>query len=438
MFPFERMLRPITRYLKKEETEKEESETIDNLTIVYRVDLDITFDDVLGNPLRKGEFIISCLDEIEDSKGRTKETGILTLTNLRIIWYKKENIYQNISIGLKTIKKIKKKLNHYNITKRGNNKYQQNKTIFIYCKYDKSNFQFEFTNHKGFGGEPLFHFIEYFTKIYHETCIFRDLIIKGRDLIIIDKDGNNNHCNINNCKIKLLDGEEILEEHAGFFSITNLKGILGTITVTNLRICWHGSTLTALNISIPFLVVSKINIGKSKNYGGIIFVIEVNMNTKQSYSFGFYCNDENKVILVYKIIQSMYKHSKTKPNYGIPTLDELLTSSTENNYSSQKSFHNIKEILLNNNNNLELRKSKIMETVQFVGKEEYINDLLLPKNLNIKNNNFRGDWYKTNYEERIDGNNNITPIYNEEIDLAIEPIKNSTSLETLWKCIYKV
>ena len=70
-------------------------------------DREICFDVTLDSlELRRGEFIIDSLEPVEDTKGNNGESGVLQVTNLRMIWMSTHNVKTNLSIGYSAVVNI--------------------------------------------------------------------------------------------------------------------------------------------------------------------------------------------------------------------------------------------------------------------------------------------------------------------------------------------
>lgn len=52
---------------------------------------------------RRGEAVLECLPEVEDTKGNNGVPGELTLTNLRLVWVNRKARRTNISVGYSCI-----------------------------------------------------------------------------------------------------------------------------------------------------------------------------------------------------------------------------------------------------------------------------------------------------------------------------------------------
>ena len=52
-----------------------------------------------GMNLRSGEQQIDTVNRVEDTKGNTGVTGVLVVTNLRLMWYSTKSAKTNLSIG---------------------------------------------------------------------------------------------------------------------------------------------------------------------------------------------------------------------------------------------------------------------------------------------------------------------------------------------------
>ena len=70
-------------------------------------DREIRFDVKLESlELRRGEVIIDSLEPVEDTKGNNGASGMLQVTNLRMIWMATTDVKTNLSVGYGSVVNI--------------------------------------------------------------------------------------------------------------------------------------------------------------------------------------------------------------------------------------------------------------------------------------------------------------------------------------------
>jgi hypothetical protein len=103
-------------------------------------DREIRFDVKLeALELRRGEVIIDSLEPVEDTKGNNGESGVLQVTNLRMIWMATSNFKTNLSVGYGAVVNIHIRTAQSRL--KGNCE-----ALFVLTKYNGSRFEFIFTN----------------------------------------------------------------------------------------------------------------------------------------------------------------------------------------------------------------------------------------------------------------------------------------------------
>lgn len=103
-------------------------------------DREIRFDVKLeALELRRGEVIIDSLEPVEDTKGNNGESGVLQVTNLRMIWMATANVKTNLSVGYGSVVNIHIRTAQSRL--KGNCE-----ALYVLTKYNGSRFEFIFTN----------------------------------------------------------------------------------------------------------------------------------------------------------------------------------------------------------------------------------------------------------------------------------------------------
>lgn len=183
--------------------------------------------------LKKGEFEIDVLDNVEDTKGNNGEKGKCIVTNLRMIWICTRNPKINLSIGYNTMVNIK--IQSSNSRLKGTNQ-----SLYLLTKYHGSRFEFIFSNMVK-TNPRLFSTIQAVFKAYQSSKMYRE--IRLRSAIIKNK-----------C-LELLPKEQIYTSLSGVWNLSADQGNLGTFIVTNIRIVWFADLAENFNVSIPYLQI---------------------------------------------------------------------------------------------------------------------------------------------------------------------------------------
>ncbi|CAI8013128.1 Bardet-Biedl syndrome 5 protein homolog [Geodia barretti] len=120
---------------------------------------------------RAGEVIISHLEEVEDTKGNSRDNGYLYVTNLRVIWTSATQGRVNLSIGLKTISKIQtKRVKSY---LRG-----LSEAIHLMTTQNKTQFEFIFTSRVS-DNTTMFSSVMAVHRAYLSSSLYREVAMRG-------------------------------------------------------------------------------------------------------------------------------------------------------------------------------------------------------------------------------------------------------------------
>jgi Bardet-Biedl syndrome 5 protein len=121
--------------------------------------------------LRKGEFLIDSMRQIEDTKGNNGENGELQVTNLRLLWISSANLKTNLSVGLGAVVSIN--IRTANSRLRGNSQ-----ALYVLTKFNGSRFEFIFTNLVR-DSPRLFTTVQAVFRAYDTSKLYRDLKLRG-------------------------------------------------------------------------------------------------------------------------------------------------------------------------------------------------------------------------------------------------------------------
>ena len=88
---------------------------------------------------RRGEYVIDNMEHVEDTKGNNGDRGVLSITNLRMVWRSAKRARTNLSIGYAAIISINIRAAQSRL--RGNTH-----ALYVLTKFSNSRFEFVFTN----------------------------------------------------------------------------------------------------------------------------------------------------------------------------------------------------------------------------------------------------------------------------------------------------
>jgi len=319
------------------------------------------------------EFDIQTLDSVEDTKGNNGESGELRIRNLRIIWVSKKNKRINISVGLNCVTSI-------NIKDATSRLKGHTKSLYVLTKYQSQRFEFIFTGMSQ-TAQSLFSTVMAVFKSYDASRLYRELKLRGA----LIQDG----------ELKLLPQEQTYSRVNGVWNLSSDQGNLGTFFISNVRVVWFASLAESFNVSLPYLQMKSVRIRESKF--GPALVLET---TGQSgaYVLGFKVDPKETLDYVYKEISSLWQVFAKKPIFGV---DAQLDAEAQ-----------MRQLQL-------MRASEQEEDVQIVDAAD------------------RGDALAASYyaEAATPQQEDHLHVYNPELGLAVEQLKEGVSLEQLWSVL---
>lgn len=275
--------------------------------LLFWHDREIRFD-ISGQEyqLRKGEFIIDTLDGVEDTKGNNGEKGLLCVTNLRLIWHCTKDPRVNLSIGYSCVLSIEIKAAPSKL--RGNTQ-----GLYVNAKANNGRYEFTFT-YLVEESPRLFTTVTAVWKAYDSSRVYRDL--KLRCAIIRDQE------------LLLLPHERVSSKLGGVWNLSSDQGNLGTMYITNIRVVWFANLAENFNVSIPYIQIMAVKVRESKF--GPAFVIETS-SFAGSYTLGFRVDPAEKLLDVFKEVQSLWKLHTTNPVLGVDFELEQAPSTLDQN-----------------------------------------------------------------------------------------------------------
>ena len=331
-------------------------------------DKEIRFDTNLSSlQPRKNEATVDSINSIEDTKGNNGVKGNMLITNLRLIWFNDEDQSVNLSIGFNCINNVE--LKSVDSRLKGNCQ-----ALVIKTQYNESRYEFIFTSLVN-DSPRLFTSFQAVVRSYETTKIYRELRI--RSAIIQEK------------LLILLPEEHVYNKYNNVINISVDQQSPGTMVITNVRIVWYASTVDNLNVSIPWIQISKITT-RASSYGKTM-VMETHPNNN-GYQVGFKIDGFEKA---YVEVCNLLKVHSDNPIFGIESVIEEKTTIEKLPFGS-----------------------RIADDVQIV---------------NV-------DYYKgpsaAVYSYMTQSNKEDRPIvFSKELGLAVEQPPEGVTLEELWKVI---
>jgi len=189
--------------------------------------------------------------------------------------------------------------------------------LYVMTKYTDTKFEFIFTNLVR-GSPRLFTTVQAVYRAYDTSKLYRDL--KLRAAIVKDK------------SLILLPSEQVYNRVQGIWNLSSDQGNLGTFYITNVRIVWHANLAENFNVSMPYLQIKTIRIRDSKF--GHALVIETSRESG-GYILGFRVDPAERLEEILKELQSLHKVYSASPIFGVdftveekaPPLNQLMVAS---------------------------------------------------------------------------------------------------------------
>uniref|UniRef100_A0A1I7TMJ9 Bardet-Biedl syndrome 5 n=1 Tax=Caenorhabditis tropicalis TaxID=1561998 RepID=A0A1I7TMJ9_9PELO len=324
--------------------------------------------------LINGEVQVAKVENVEDTKGNNGDRGTMRVTNLRLIWHAASMPRINITIGWNTITATQSKTSTSLATR---NRGTSNEAIYVLAKVSSSTtkFEFIFTTTNSTAHSKLFTTIASISRAYETTKMYRELKMRG---VFIREDGT----------LRILPQENIIDTVRGVWNLSTETGSLGVFVITNIRVVWYAELNIGYNVSVPYLTLYSARIRESKF--GMALVLETTSSSGE-YVLGFRIDPPELLQTLLKSIQSLHKAHLLKPIFGVSYKSEPRKDDEE------------VDIIDTNEDDVEIVK------------------------------NFRPDPFAAYF----DGQHSATdekqlPVFNPELGLAIEPIRNGFTLNDLW------
>jgi Bardet-Biedl syndrome 5 protein len=246
--------------------------------------------------------------------------------------------------------------------------------LFVMTRYNSTRFEFIFTSLVK-NSPRLFTTVQAVFKSYETTKLYRDLKLRGA--IIRDKE------------LVMLPHEQVYEKIGGIWNLSSDQGNLGTFIITNVRTVWFAVLAENFNVSIPYLQMKNINVRNSKF--GQALVIETTASSG-GYILGFRADPVEHLEEVYTQIKNLWAVFSSTPIFGVEYQLE------DKNQDPKESF-----------------VPRTEDDVEILEGDE-IEPCLL---------------YQPDGDKEIDRE----PVYNPELGLAVERLKEGTTLQSLWNVV---
>jgi Bardet-Biedl syndrome 5 protein len=245
--------------------------------------------------------------------------------------------------------------------------------LVVMTRFNSTRFEFIFTSLVK-NSPRIFTSVQAVFRSYDTTKLYRDLKLRGA--IIKDKE------------LVRLPQEQIYEKMNGIWNLSSDQGNLGCFIITNVRIVWFAILAENFNVSIPYLQVKSVNVRNSKF--GQALVIETSASSG-GYILGFRVDPPGNLEQLHLQIMNLWKVFSKTPIFGVE-------------YSVQ-----------NDTTPEELAPAKRAEDdVQIV--EDGMDPCLL---------------YYADGDKEIDRE----PTYNQELGLAVEKLRDGSTISQLWSVV---
>lgn len=246
----------------------------------------------------------------------------------------------------------------------------KSQALFVLTKFNDVRFQFVFT-HLVANSPRLFTTVQAVHRAYTSSGTYRDVRLRSA----VVQDG----------QLTVLPSEEIFDEWSNVWNLSNDQGTLGVMFITNLRVIWFSQANEVYNISLPFLQITEV-LEKQTKFGRTLVL----KTTKKagSLTLGFRIDPEERMSEMLKKIQRLHKIYHTSPNFGVVFNTEEAPLPLE------------------------------VLTLQTAADDVEIKDQIT-------------DSFAAYFAEGGARDEQL-PVYSEELGLAIEPLREGVTLQSLW------
>lgn len=346
--------------------------------------------------LRPGEKVLDKIQNVEDTKGNNGDIGILTFTNLRLIWFCQTNIKINLSVGYDCIVSSEIKAASSKVA-------GDTRALYIKSKFSSNRFEFVF-NALGDNNPQLFSSFHSLYRAYENSRYYRDIKTKG----FTGSDKN----------LATLPQETVVEKLPNVTNLCADQSINGTYYMTNVRLVWYSNTVDRFNVSLPWIQMKNIK-SKDNNKAGKSVMIETG-NTAFTNMVNLKFNEDNEKML--KSIRSSYKTYAEDPIFGVENFREEWTPPVESGPAPVGSQQEMQKV-----------EQTSQEHNKFIENNKVDDDDVEIVDNNYFNEHSNMAYYMTSNQEKKNALSEI--IYSAELGLACERPPVGTTLESIWKII---
>uniref|UniRef100_A0A2K6W789 BBSome complex member BBS5 PH domain-containing protein n=2 Tax=Onchocerca TaxID=6281 RepID=A0A2K6W789_ONCVO len=316
-----------------------------------------------------GEYLVDCIDGVEDTKGNCGDKGVLRITNLRLTWHASAIPRINLCVGYNTVDGVTTRIAKTKL--RG-----QAESLYLLAHHTNARFEFIFTCINP-SQTKLFTIVIAVHRAYETSKLYRELKMRGA--LVNDEQ-----------HLRILPEEQQCDRFEGVWNLGNDQGTLGVMILTNVRIVWFATTNIKYNVSIPYLQVQDCRIRHSRF--GLVLVIGTSVVNKE-HVLGFRIDPEERLKNIHRTICALQKAYVTKPIFGVQYVRERPGT-----------------------------PQAIGDIVKPVEEDVELDDRPL-----------RSDAYAAYFSDGVVSEQVRPPVYSEELGVAIEQLKPGFTLDDLWK-----
>lgn len=160
-------------------------------------------------------------------------------------------------------------------------------------------FEFIFTSLLA-GSQRKFASVVEVHKAYVASAMYRELKMRGAV--------------VHNKRLRLLGQEQVFASQNGVWNLSSDQGNLGTLVLTNVRVVWFADMNEGFNISLPYLQMSTVVLRDSKF--GTALVVSSSTHSG-GYVLGFKMDPEERLRRTHKELCALHQVYSKCPIYGV-------------------------------------------------------------------------------------------------------------------------
>jgi hypothetical protein len=373
----------------------------------------------------------------------------MLLTNLRLIWYCKNNVKINLTIGYDCVVT-------FEIKQTSSKVIGDTAAIYFKCRYNNSRFEFVFNSLTN--TIKIFNTFSNIYKAYDSSRLYREIKIKG----FLTQDKN----------LIILPEEKLISRFTGASNIQNETAVNGIALITNIRIAWYSNNMDNLNFSLPWIQIKTIKIKDNVKFGKLI-VFELNKQSGSNLiSIKLPTNENINIDSVLKELTNNHLKFFENPLLGVDFskigIEEANKNESKNNNQNINQNNNLNEDKSKLSIIAEINESKLDYTVS-----EFNSNSTSSKKLENKENSNLNNYNISEIKEKTDNYNNMLKnqfsedveiiqinyfnehpammnylannqekkntvndiVYCPELGMSIERLPDNVSIDNLWKII---